>query len=148
MMDQATVDNLLKDEYLLLQKRIEEFDGRLLTTKAWSVTFAAGAIGLAWQQSNPRLLLVSAISAFAFWMVEAVVKAHQRAHYPRLDEIEDHFAGGPRTVPFQISSSWREAFTAKGRGRRFVEQALFASVCMPHILIIATALGLFWSRRP
>ena len=54
-------EKLLSDEYLLLQKRIEEFDGRLLTIKAWSVTFAAAAIGLAYQQHNPRLLLVSAL---------------------------------------------------------------------------------------
>ncbi|MBN8829640.1 MAG: hypothetical protein J0G94_03200 [Sphingomonadales bacterium] len=147
-MSEPSVASLLADEYLLLQKRIEEFDARLLTIKAWSVSFAAAAIGLAWQQSSPRLLLVSAISACAFWMVETVVKTHQRAHYPRLSVIEDHFAGRCNTPPMQISASWRAASEAKGRLGRYLTHARYANVCLPHVLIAALALGLFFLAPP
>jgi hypothetical protein len=148
MADEPTTDRLLAEEYFLLQKRIEDFDTRLLTIKAWSVTFAAGAIGLAWQQASPRLLFVSAISAFAFWMIEAVVKSHQRAHHPRLDAIEDHFAGRGSTTPLQISKSWRATFFASGKIRRYLAHATYPNVYLPHVLVIATALGLFFLAPP
>jgi len=147
-MVEPTADSLLAEEYLWLQRRIEDFDTRLLTIKAWSVTFAAGAIGLAWQQASPQLLFVSAISAFAFWMIETVVKSHQRAHYPRLDAIEDHFAGTVSTSPMQISKSWRLTFYARGKARRYFAHAGYPNVYLPHALIIVTALGIFFLAPP
>ncbi len=37
--DHATKLGLLKDEYLLLQRLYEDFDGRVITIKGWSATW-------------------------------------------------------------------------------------------------------------
>ena len=39
-MNEEQLRNALQAEYLHLQKVIEDFDGRALTIKAWSVTFS------------------------------------------------------------------------------------------------------------
>ena len=40
-MDPAQLDAALQTEYLHLQKTIEDFDGKAMTIKAWSVTSAS-----------------------------------------------------------------------------------------------------------
>ena len=115
MADDNSADYLAQ-EYLFLQKTIEEFDARALTIKAWSVTFSAAGLGLAYQQHNKVLLLVAAGSALAFWIVDAVWKYHQRAFYPRVFAIEHWFVGrapDPAGAPFQINTHWQSEF---GRG--------------------------------
>ena len=52
MADDKAADYLAQ-EYLFLQKTVEDFDARALTIKAWSVTFSAAGLGFAYQQHNP-----------------------------------------------------------------------------------------------
>jgi hypothetical protein len=40
--DQSQLTSALQTEYFHLQKTIEEFDGKAMTIKAWSVTFEPG----------------------------------------------------------------------------------------------------------
>ena len=144
-------------EYLFLQKTVEEFDARALTIKAWSVTFSAAGLGLAYQQHNKVLLLVAAGSALAFWIVDAVWKYHQRAFYPRCLMIERWFAGrsadGPAAAPFQVNTYWQSEF---GRGLLDRIQTrettsvwkayaipFFVGVMMPHVAVFAA--GVFLS---
>ena len=111
MPEQKTADYLAQ-EYLRLQQIIEGFDARALTIKAWSVTFSAAGLGLAYQQHNPVLLLVAAGSALVFWMVEAISKLDQRAFIPRIQQIEDWFARshGKDSAPFQINRQCKRAY--------------------------------------
>jgi len=44
-MDEDKTNALLAQEYLQLQKTVEDFDARALTIKAWSVTFSAAGLG-------------------------------------------------------------------------------------------------------
>jgi hypothetical protein len=148
--------NLLAQEYLFLQKTIEEFDARALTIKAWSVTFSAAGLGLAYQQHNKVLLLVAAGSALAFWIVDAVWKYHQRAFYPRALMIERWFAARstePSAAPFQINTYWQSEF---GRGLLDRVQTretdsvwkayaipLFVGVMMPHAAVFAAGVALY-----
>lgn len=53
----------LQAEYLHLQKVIEDFDGRALTIKAWSITFSLVALAGAFASHVTAVLLVSSISA-------------------------------------------------------------------------------------
>lgn len=146
-MDQTA---LLVQEYLQLQKTVEDFDSRALTIKAWSVTFSAAGLGLAYQQGNPTLLLVAAGSALVFWVVEAVWKSHQRAYYPRIAAIEEHFraisSGG--LPPLQILASWRGAY---GKGRFAETTAIgrlavpfFGGVLLPHVIVAAAGIYLYF----
>lgn len=64
------INTLLSDEYLHLQRVIEEFDQRALTLKAWSVSFSAAGLGLAYSEREAAILLIAALSALVFWIVE------------------------------------------------------------------------------
>jgi hypothetical protein len=149
------VEELLREEYFQLQRTVQEFDGRTLTIKAWSVTFSAAGLGLAYQQNNPNLLLIAAGSALVFWLIEALWKLYQRAFYARLGEIERYFAAaapGP-IAPLQIRQSWHNAFwgsppkEAEGRKRRWVPVPFFPGVMLPHVLVAVAGLAL-WAVEP
>ena len=145
-MDEDKATALLAQEYLQLQKTVEDFDARALTIKAWSVTFSAAGLGLAYQQHNPLLLLIAAGSAGIFWTIEGVWKVHQHAFYARIDAIEDHFEGKKPTTPFRISAAWRESFRGRGRFRSMLSKVpVFwqLGVILPHILIVLAGLILF-----
>jgi hypothetical protein len=146
----------LAQEYLFLQKTVEEFDGRALTIKAWSVTFSAAGLGFAYQQHEPRLLLVAAGSALVFWIVEATWKYYQRAFYPRIFEIEEWFVSdaGSADAPFQITTRWRNEFARwtdswiYTSGWKAFGIPFFMGVMMPHVMVIAAGLLLFHYAPP
>src|SRR5262245_35855477 len=103
-------DELLVKEYWELQAIVDKFSERALTVKGWSVTFSAATIAVAYTQHEPWLLIVAAVSAAAFWLTEAAWKAWQLAFFPRIDAIEDHFAGRGETAPLQASTSWKVSY--------------------------------------
>jgi hypothetical protein len=152
----ADREALLRDEYLQLQKTVEDFDGRSLTIKAWSVTLSTTGIGLAYQQQNPWLLLAAAIAALAFWMIDWVWKLHQQAFYPRIRQIEAWFAsawtGTPPPPPFQIARSWNDSTeSSEGWWKRRAIAVWYPGVFLPHLVVALVAGGLFlaWDRtRP
>jgi len=135
---------ILVDEYMMLQKSVEEFDAKALTIKAWSVTLSAAALVAAYVESVPAALLVGAGSAIAFWVVEALWKTNQQAFYPRLKEIEDWMAGkGGEIHPLQIARSWSKAWHGSGRNGRAVTLMTWPHVFMPHAAIVAAGVLLY-----
>ena len=158
-MDDDKAAEYLAQEYLFLQKTVEEFDGRALTIKAWSVTFSSAGLGLAYQQHNPKLLLIAAGSALVFWIVESVWKYHQRAFYPRLFEIEQWFAarrGKDAVAPFQITTRWRSEFFGGKADWVHSEDnwwkahmvPFFLGVMMPHLVVFAAGVALYFLAPP
>ncbi len=138
-------NDLLAQEYALVQKMYEDFGARALSVKAWSVTFSATGLGLAFTAGERAVLLLAAASAAVFWFVEALMKAHQKAFLPRIREIEAHFRGERKlTAAMQINRSWRTSFDEKGRLRRGVTQAFWPHVALPHVLVVLVGIGLFW----
>ena len=134
-----TVDQLnsaLQAEYLHLQKTIEDFDGRALTIKAWSVTFALAAIAGAFASHSRFPLLVAAVSAVIFWLLEIQWKLFQVSYYERSERIEAHFRGEVTVeYPFQIGASWYAAWRRK-RSAEFPRVASWPHVAQPHALVI------------
>ena len=147
-MDDAKRDDFLAQEYLLLQKTVEDFDARALTIKAWSVTFSAAGLGLAYQQGNPRFLLFAGLSALTFWLVEAVWKIHQRAYYSRIAQLEAHFSGEVTVVaPFQVTRTWFASHGGPDRVSRWLTIPFYPGVMLPHI-VVAAAGGLLFALSP
>ena len=134
------------EEYLLLQKTVDDYDARGMTFKAWSVTFSGAGIGLAFQQDNRVLLLVAALSALLFWMVEAEWKYLMRSFYGRIREIENHFAlvGHGSFAPFQMMRGWRQSLgeVADREPGRF-RGAFRLAIMLPHAPVAAAGLALF-----
>jgi hypothetical protein len=144
----SDVDDLLSQEYFQLQKAIEDFDQRALTIKAWSVTFSAAGLGLAYSQHERIILLVAALSALTFWMVEALWKTNQQSHYGLIWQIEDHFSGKGETKPFAIAHSWSEQFHAGGGYGRMRRLMWWPHVMMPHVVIVVAGVLLFFVAPP
>jgi uncharacterized membrane protein len=107
---------LLKDEYLQLQKTIEDFDARTLTIKAWSVSFSLIALAGAFVSHAAVVLLVASVSSCLFWFIEGFWKRFQLAYYSRTGKIESYFAGEVEDiVPMQIGWSWYHAYTSEDK---------------------------------
>jgi hypothetical protein len=100
---------LLKDEYLHIQKTVVELDGRAITIKAWTVSFSLAALIGGFVAHKAAIFLVSAFSALLFFIIEGFWKHNQQAFYSRSKLIERYFAGQfehEEFAPFQIDFHW------------------------------------------
>jgi hypothetical protein len=141
-------EDLLGREYFHVQKVVEDYDTKVLTVKAWSVSFSAAAIGLAYDKQQAAILAVAIISALSFWMVEALIKVNQQAYYKRIEEIEAHFSDGPQRRPLQIGRAWAGSFKENGRYRMTFQVMAWPHVFMPHAVIALTAAALLIFDAP
>jgi hypothetical protein len=137
--------NLLVQEYLQLQRTVEDFDARALTIKAWCVTFSAAGLGLAYDKHIPQLLLIASLSAVVFWLTEAVWKVHQRAFYARIATIEDHFnEGGAKPIPpFQIRRSWFASYRGAEGRKQWFSVPFHLGVMLPHVVVFVAGVLLY-----
>jgi hypothetical protein len=136
-------DELLKDEYLQLERSILEFDGRALTIKAWSVTFSLVAVAAALANRAPAVLLVAAFGSLMFWSIEGMWKTCQYAFYERINEIEDYFAGKAKAPsPLQIGRAWYRRWSGMGAGKTLRILA-WPRVAVPHALVALLGVVLF-----
>src|SRR6266545_92742 len=98
---------LLKQEYLQLQSTIEGFDGRVLTIKAWSVTFSMMALVGAFAAHAAPALLIAVFGSCLFWWIECMWKTSQYAFYRRITLL----------VPWVLPSSYHDRPLRHGAGR-------------------------------
>ena len=65
-------DDLLKDEYLLLQNMYESYDQRSLTIKSWVIggSIAGLSIGAGIKEPRPAVWIVVATLSFFVWYLE------------------------------------------------------------------------------
>lgn len=133
----------LQAEYLHLQKVIEDFDGRALTIKAWSITFSLVALVGAFASHAAAVFLVSSISALLFWFIEGSWKTFQYAYYERSGDIEEYFRGKKKIeAPFQIGTSWFRGWQSGGADR--LKKIFFwPHIALPHVIVAFLGLLLF-----
>lgn len=142
-MTEDQLNAALQAEYLQLQKTIEDFDGRALTIKAWSVTFGLVALSGAFATHAPVAFLIAAISASIFWALEIQWKQFQVAHYERSGQIEAHFRGERKIeFPFQMTTTWYHAWK-NGRSSTLLSIWRWPHVALPHAVVVGLALMLF-----
>lgn len=142
-MDDAEKRSLLKDEYLHIQNVIQDFDGRAVTIKSWSVTFSLVALVGAFVSHSAVAFLVGSLSACLFWLIEGLWKTVQYAHYDRAGKIERYFAGElKQLVPLQIGASWYKRWKAGG-SKRLLRIMIRPNVALPHVLIFLAGLLLY-----
>ena len=134
------VDAALQAEYYQLQKTIEDFDGRVLTIKAWSVTFGLASVVGAFVSKAHLVFLIAAAGAALFWLLESFWKAFQLGYYARVHRLEAHFRGEEHLdAPHQISAAWQEWWEGESwwiLGRT----ALWVHVALPHAFVVLCGL--------
>jgi len=105
------VDQRLADEYKMLMAIWDDFDRRALSIKGWMAGGSAAAIIASASSSMPWLAkaIVLDVVLFSIWYLEGTWKVFQHSFGPRINAIEDHFAGLYRLKhPFQ-SLDWSES---------------------------------------
>ena len=143
-MTKEKLEALLEQEYFHLQRQVEDFDKRMLTIKAWSITFSFAAIGAAYSVQQPLVLLVASGSAFVFWMIEILWKTFQYAHYKRIHQIEDYYKGAETEInPLQIGKTWSKSFRTR-RLKNFLRILFWPHVYLPHIIVVIAGLILYY----
>lgn len=141
MKDESKI-SFLKDEYLLLQRFYEDFDGRVMTIKGWSATVAIAAIGVGFYQTE-YLWLFAAAASLIFWLLETTWKSFQYMYAPRIEAIEEAFRNDDfsEIAPFQIYTSWFEVFTENGF--QLFQNFRLPIVFFPHLITFVTGILLF-----
>ncbi|MEM9668895.1 MAG: hypothetical protein AAF950_08210 [Pseudomonadota bacterium] len=136
--------NLVKDEYMKLQQILEDFDGKALTIKAWSVTLSAAGIVTAYAQTKKEILLIAGVSAIIFWLTEALWKTIQQGFYERIYAIEKWFQNDSASFPpFQIALSWRTSWQKKGQSLYVLYVMTWPHVAIPHVVVALSAFGCY-----
>ena len=143
-MEKKDKDSLLKDEYLYIQSLIGNFDGRMLTIKAWSVSFSLAALGSAFATHTDKVLLIASLSALMFWIIEGLWKTFQYAHYDRSGKLENYFAGKRKNLnPMQIGTSWYTQWK-KGGNKRLFRIMGWPHVYLPHGVVFLLGIMLYF----
>ena len=143
MTPEKTIDLLLA-EYLQLQRTVEDFDGRALTIKAWSVTLSAAGLGAAYVHSQPFVLVISGASALLFWLVEASWKVNQQAYYLRIRDIESAMkTNSPAIAPLQIATAWSLSWHKNWKDLKLLRAMVWLHVWLPHVPVAIGAGILF-----
>ena len=128
------LENLLKDEYLLLQTAYEDFDRRSLLIKGWSITIVLGGIGIAFQQESFSIMVLAGLASILFWVMEALWKFFQYCSGPRISEIEQYFRGEIEEIePIQAYTKWFETFQSSDSYTKEIFSNMFlAPVLITH----------------
>ncbi len=143
-MELETRNELLKSEYLHLQSTVESFDSRVITIKAWSVTYSLASIGAAFATHAPQILVIAALSSLMFWLIEGFWKSFQQAHYPRIRHIEDYFSGQSSELPpMQIGKSWSSNYASERKKKNLLKILRWPHVALPHAFVFVLALSLY-----
>lgn len=133
----------LQAEYFQLQKVVEDMDGRVVTIKAWSVSFSLVAVAGAFASKAAGVLLLACVSAVLFWWIEARWKTFQDAYYGRIDELERHFRDEKALdSALQIRTSWYRCWKAGGR-KRLWQILGWPHVALPHVVVAGLAIVLY-----
>jgi hypothetical protein len=140
--DHATKLGLLKDEYLLLQRLYEDFDGRVITIKGWSATIGLAALGTGFIYSR-YLWLYAAGVGLVFWTLEAIWKSFQYNYASRILVLEQAFRKGQieSIEPLQIYTAWDKEF--QDSGYAVLGNMRLPLVFFPHIVSILAGPALF-----
>jgi hypothetical protein len=134
----------LQAEYFHLQKTVEDFDGKALTIKAWSITFSMAVLVGAFTSHAAVVLLIASSASLLFWALEALWKSFQLGYYHRIDVIEQHFRSPAEEIPrpLQIREAWMERWNATPWAEVW-RIAWWAHVALPHLLAAAAGVILY-----
>lgn len=147
IVDPKELGDRLQAEYLHLQKVIEDFDGRVITIKAWSISFSLVAFLGAFATHTDGALLVASASALLFWFIEAYWKRYQFVYYRRCNDIEKYFRDeNPAIYPNQIGATWDLEWEKRTFGT-VLRIMSWPNVWLPHIVIAIAGGVCFWLSK-
>ena len=143
-MDAAQRDQGLQAEYFHLQKTVEDFDGKALTIKAWSVTFSMAVLVGAFTSHSKYVFLIASAASLLFWILETLWKSFQLGYYRRIEAIEAHFrTPGSPMPPFQVNEAWMERWRATPKSEVW-RMGWWPHIALPHAATVVGGIALFF----
>jgi hypothetical protein len=136
--------DLLKDEYIMLQKQYSDMDAKGLTIKNWAITVALAIIGASFVYANKNLLWLGIAAALVFWYLEGYWRGLTHFFVVRIQRIETVMQGDAwkSETPLQVYSAWDEEY------RKVRDQTLRAmfkrASLLPHAVIPVFILVLYF----
>jgi len=134
-MDTNKLADLLKDEYIMLQKMYEDMDSKGLTIKNWAITVALAIIGTSILNDSKNLLWLAFTASLVFWYLEAYWRGLSHFFAVRIQNIEAAIQNGTweKELPLQVYSTWTKEYekTKDQTFRYMFKRASF----LPHALI-------------
>ena len=142
-MPKPELSSALQAEYLHLQKTIEDFDGKALTIKAWSVTFSLTVLVGAFASHASTVFLIASVASVLFWCLETMWKVFQLGYYERIQEVEAHFRGEElQECANQIYASWMSKWNMTPWSE-VRTMAMWPHIALPHAVVATLGVLLF-----
>jgi hypothetical protein len=137
----------LQEEYMFLQKIVEDFNNQSIEFKKWTVSLGIAALIAAYSRpvakSGAIGVTIAALSSIPFWLIDSFWKLFQNSYYDRLKEIEACIRDSCRnTDPFQIYTSWNQAWDKIGFFEWVEVFFLYWHVSLPHAFLLLLGLTL------
>ncbi len=133
----------LQAEYFHLQKTVEDFDGKALTIKAWSITFSMAVLVGAFTSHASAVLPIASVASLLFWILEAVWKSFQLGYYHRIEAIELHFRSATHELPpLQVNAAWMERWR-NTPWSEICRMAWWPHIALPHAVAVAGGIALY-----
>jgi len=126
---------LLKDEYIMLQKQYDDIDAKGLTIKNWAITVALTIVGASIVYNNKNLLWLGIAASLIFWYLEGYWRGLSHFFAIRIQKIETAFLGDAwkKENPLQVYSAWDEEYK-KVKDQTFRYMFKRPSL-LPHVVI-------------
>jgi hypothetical protein len=126
---------LLKDEYVMLQKLYEDIDNKGLTIKNWAITVTVAVIGAAAIQGEKNLLWLAAAASLVFWYLEAHWRGLSHFFSTRILQIEGLLQQEnlENVTPLQFYNTWNTEY--KRSHDQTLRFAFKAETFLPHAII-------------
>ena len=122
-------------EYRELEADIRQFTDNSMKTKNWSVTVSFVGILAAFIQQQPSILLLSAIVAAIFWVMDARWRSYLVCFIERQKEIERFFLGEVQYMGPQINRSFDRTLSRMKEELSTWSFAKSSSIHIPHSLV-------------
>lgn len=142
-MDAAQQFGALQAEYFHLQKTVEDFDGKALTIKAWSITFSMAVLVGAFTSHAAPVLLIASAASLLFWALEAIWKSFQLGYYRRIEAIELHLRSPDGEFPpLQVNEAWMERWSNTPWSEVW-RMAWWLHIALPHVVAVLGGVALY-----
>ena len=137
----------LQAEYFHLQKTVEDFDGKALTIKTWSVTFSMAVLVGAFTSRAAPVFLIAAASSLLFWILETLWKSFQLGYYSRIAVIEKYFRSPQDELPpFQVYATWTSRWSQIS-WTEVLGMAWWPHIALPHAAALVGGVALYFMAR-
>ena len=143
-MPSETKYDIAKLEWELTQKQMDKYDDLSARVKTWAVTLWVALMGWSWQANDHNILLLAALVAVAFWLLDSVEKNFRQDYAARRHELAEALR------QYANSEQWPTNFASPSLPRHrtapVLRYMLELHVLLVYLPLLVIALALYWLK--